>query len=76
MVLQMTSKGLASAPIGAIIPAEAAGKAASAGSPFLLEQFIAVALKRRAFKAVRDEAKAEKIVKNLLGRVSLTVEFI
>jgi hypothetical protein len=75
MELRITPKALASAAIGSAIPMEAAAKAASMGSPYLLELYLARALKRMAMAAAGSEKKAEAQVARMLRNVHVEVEF-
>lgn len=74
MRLKFTRRIVGEAPIGSIIPARAAAKAALAGKPRQLTLFFARAIKRRFVQLGVSEAEAGELAYKLLSQTDVVVE--
>ena len=75
MRLTLSRKLLGAAPLGAMLPAYVATEAAKAGSPALMEIWVAQAIRRRCHAVEPDAKKADAAAEAILNAVEVTVEF-
>jgi hypothetical protein len=76
MEIRITPEQIANASIGNGSSAVAAGKAAAAGDPTLLSNFLAHALKSQIRRATRDDVDAGKKALEFLDCIDVKVEFV
>lgn len=75
MLLHVGPERVETAPLGPRVPAGAAGKAALAGQPEAVADWVVASLKRQVYNRVKDEKRASRYLSKLFARVNLVVEF-